>query len=310
MHRKKFIGLTGLAALGTAVSGSVIYDPLIREHPQENARLTAADVHNYLRSLCDVGEPSVDRIVIGDPGTFVKKIGTAWMGYMSICQQAVNDGVNVLIVHEPPFYNKDISYFEQENDLPGQTRKEYLEMVRKKARWIEEHGLVIIRSHDVMDIVPGFGMPYALGMALGFTGDDIIRRAPGYNVYRTGPAPAIGVAQHIADALKSAGQPGVGFCGDSDYMVRSVGIGAGCNSDPLSLSWLEPDMYVVVDDKIRNWIQTPFAEDSGRPLVMINHGTSEEYGMRLLQLHLADRYPSYETVHYRTGFTYDWITPR
>lgn len=147
-------------------------------------------------------------------------------------------------------------------------------------------------------------------MAVGFTEADIIRRTPGYNVYRTDPAPAFRVAQRIANALKSAGQPGVGFCGDSDYIVRSVGIGAGCNSDPLSLSWLEPDLYVVVDDKIRNWIQTPFAEDSGRPLVMINHGTSEEFGMRLLQQHLAEKFPSYESVHYQTGFAYYWVTPQ
>ena len=43
--------------------------------------LKAIDVNDYLRSLCDVKEPSVDRIIIGDPNTRVTKIGTCWMPY-------------------------------------------------------------------------------------------------------------------------------------------------------------------------------------------------------------------------------------
>jgi hypothetical protein len=71
---------------------------------------------------------------------------------------------------------------------------------------------------------------------------------------------------------------------------------------------LEPDLFIAIDDTIRTWTQTTFAEDTGRPLVVINHGTSEEYGIRLLNQHLVKAFPAYEVMHFSQGCTYKWIT--
>ena len=308
MKRRKFVNTVGLGALGTGIT----LNNLLANNSNLNGmkKLTAEDVNKYLRSLIDVEEPSVDKIIIGDPETPVNKIGTAWMPYWKTCKQAVSEGVNVLIVHEPTFYaHRDLEAKEWINiENPGTGQQKYLELRDEKASWIRENGLVIIRCHDVWDKIPEIGIPYAFGQALGFSNDDIIRRETFYNVYKTEPSPAIEIARSIASKLKIAGQPGVAFYGDEDYTVRSVGVGTGCICNPMDYMQLQPDLFIAIDDTVRTWIQTTYAEDTGKPLVVVNHGTSEEFGMKLLNEHLTEELKDYEVIHYKQGCTYKWIS--
>ena len=308
MKRRKFVGTAGLGALGAALTANnVLANNSILSGMK---KLTAEDVNKYLRSLIDVEEPSVDKIIIGDPGTPVKKIGTAWMPYWKTCKQAVSEGVNVLIVHEPTFYaHRDLEAEEWKNiENPSIGQQKYLELRDEKAKWILENGLVIIRCHDVWDKIPDIGIPYAFGQALGFSNDDIIRRETFYNVYQTNLAPAIEIARSIASKLNIAGQPGVAFYGDANCTVRSVGVGTGCICDPMKYMQLEPDLYISIDDTVRTWIQSTYAEDTGKPLVVVNHGTTEEFGIKLLSEHLTEAFQDYKVIHYKQGCTYKWVS--
>lgn len=308
MKRRKFLSTAGLGSLGAGITLNNVLANKSSFGGTKN--LTAFDINKYLRSLIDVEEPSVDKIIIGDPGTLVKKIGTAWMPYWKTCKQAVKEGVNVLVVHEPTFYaHRDLEAAEWLNiENPGTGKQKYLEMRDEKARWIKENGLVIIRCHDVWDKIPDIGIPYAFGQALGFSNDDIVRRETFYNVYRTEPLSAIELARSIALKLNMAGQPGVAFYGDENYLVRSVGVGTGCICDPMNYMQLEPDLFIAIDDTVRTWIQTTYAEDTGKPLVVVNHGTSEEFGIKLLNEHLAEAFRDFEVIHYDQGCTYKWVS--
>jgi len=302
MDRRMFLEAAGKGSLGLMLSSRLTA-------ASDTATLTAQDVNDHLRSLCEVAEPSVDRIVIGRPETGVTGIGTAWMPYWQTLREAVKRGVNTLVVHEPTFYahwdldTKDSDFF---GGQPG--RDDYVRLRDEKIKWINDNGLVIIRCHDVLDKVAGFGIPFALGQVLGFTDDDLIRSKTFFNVYRVEPKPAALVAREIASRLKVLGQPGVAFYGDPDYRVRSVGVGTGCICDPIGFADLKPDLFIGIDDTIRTWIQTTYAEDTGRPLVVINHGTSEEYGMRMLNGHLKEVFPNKNVVHLNQGCSYRWIT--
>ena len=103
--------------------------------------LKVKDIQDYLRSLCEVTEPSVDRILIGKPDTLASKVGTAWMPYWKTCRDAVSRDVNTLVVHEPVFYThwdldaKDSDYFKA--DTPG--RREYFRVREEKIKWIKEN---------------------------------------------------------------------------------------------------------------------------------------------------------------------------
>ncbi len=300
MKRRDFIISSGLAFMTRSSMGAKPASEIV----------TAGDLQQYLRSLCQVREPSVDRIITGDPGTRIKKAGTAWTPYFKTLKEAVSRGVNVLVVHEPTFYShwdldkKGQNYF----NTPPPSNEQYMEALETKRRWIETNGLVIIRSHDVPDIIKGFGIPFGLGLKLGFTNDQIIRSKDFYNVYRIEKDTAAGVAGKIASRLKDYNQPGVAFYGDPERMIGTVGLGTGCICDPQQYAELEPDLVIAIDDTVRTWIQTTYAEDTGKPLVVINHGTSEEMGMRLLNQFLRKNIPGIEFLHFGQGCTYKWIT--
>ncbi|MBP1770811.1 MAG: hypothetical protein H6P96_1429, partial [Candidatus Aminicenantes bacterium] len=102
MERRRFIHLAGIASAGTiipAAAGRPLLRPSVTAPFAGAAKLTAKDVAAHLRSIVPVDEPSVDRIVIGDPGTEISGIGTCWLPYGDTCRQAVSDGVNLLVVH-------------------------------------------------------------------------------------------------------------------------------------------------------------------------------------------------------------------
>jgi len=264
--------------------------------------ITAADLQRYLRSLCPVGEFSVDTIIIGNPDTKIRKAGTVWTPYFKTLENAVNEGINVLIVHGSTFYmDKDPEDLGKEgqnyfNNMPPSAKEQYSEVLETKKRWIINNGLVIIRSFDVPNLIKNFGIPFGLGQKLGFKNEDIVRSKDYYNVYQVAKDTAANIAKKIASKLKDLDQPGVAFYGDPDRPVSTVGLGTGEICDPRA------------DDTIWTWLQTSYAQDTGKPLVVINQGTSEEMGMRLLNEHLRRNIPSIEFVHINQGCDYKWIT--
>ena len=65
MKRREFIISTSMAALTPSLMAMSMGEEI----------QTAQDIQDYLRSLHKVSEPSVDRIVIGDPLTKIQKVG-------------------------------------------------------------------------------------------------------------------------------------------------------------------------------------------------------------------------------------------
>jgi putative NIF3 family GTP cyclohydrolase 1 type 2 len=304
MKRRKFISITAPATVGL----SAIPDALFAKDHQ--GIVTARDLNAYLRSLIEVNEPSVDKIIVGDPDTPVSKIGTAWMPYWHTLKEARAKGVNTMVVHEPTFYtHRDLE--ETSGDYmsaPSPAKEQYLEQVAIKKKWIEENGMVVIRCHDVLDKIGEYGIPFAFGRALGFKDSDLVRSRPYYNVYKTETRPAMEMARQIASILSHVGQPGVAFYGDENFPVKTVGLGTGCICNPMGFMDLEMDLAIAIDDSINTWTQTTFAEDTGRPLVVVNHGTTEEFGMKELSDQLNKALHNFETLHFKQGCSYKWVT--
>jgi putative NIF3 family GTP cyclohydrolase 1 type 2 len=298
MNRRDFILAAGLGSVSVTIGPELLTAREIK---------TAGDLNKFLRSIHNVREPSVDRIIIGDPGTVIRRVGTAWMPYFSTLRKAVDLGINVLVVHEPTFY----SHWDLDTGKIGGGRPLeedlYFDAIKKKKDWIEKNELVIIRCHDVLDIVKDFGIPYALGLALGYKNEDIVRSKDYFNVYRVERDSALNIAKKIAAGLKRLNQPGVAFYGDPERIISSVGLGTGTMCDPRDYAELKPDLYIAIDDTIRTWIQTTYAEDTGNPLIVINHGTSEENGMRVLNTYLKEKIPAVEFFHLDQGCGYRWI---
>jgi putative NIF3 family GTP cyclohydrolase 1 type 2 len=308
MDRKDFIKLAGLT--GGYFAASSVSKGEVSSAFNNPIGITAAELQKFLVSLTQLKPETVDRFIIGDPETTIKKIGTCWMSDWKTCKKAVESGVNVLITHEPTFYtHRDLD--EKKGDYfasPEYTKQSYLQQVDKKKKWINENNLVIIRNHDTLDALPEKGIPFAFGQFLGFSNNDIIASRTYYNVYKFKKQTASSFATFLAGKLKELGQPGVAFYGDQDREVASAGIGTGWICDPMDYADLKPDVFIAIDDVIRTHIQTVYAEDTGHPLIVINHGVSEEMGMRSLNQIIRQKFPDIDVIHFNQGCTYKWIT--
>ena len=307
MIRKDFIKLAALSGAYLASPGSAQAGI---QSGTGKAELTAAQLQKFLTSQIKLKPDTVDKIIIGNPETVVRKIGTCWMSNWETCRKAVETGVNILITHEPTFYtHRDLDevpgFLQRSSDY---TREQYLSQIEKKKIWINDNRLVIIRNHDTLDALKERGIPFAFGQFLGFSNSDIIASRTYYNVYKFDKQKASSFASKTAVKLKELGQPGIAFYGDPEREVSSVGVGTGWICDPMEYADLKPDVFIAIDDVVKTHIQTVFASDTGHPLIVINHGTSEEMGMRSLNQIIKEKYPDIEVIHFTQGCTYKWIT--
>lgn len=273
---------------------------------------TAQDLLDYLLTLADVPEATVDKIIYGSPDNKIKKIATCWISSLANLKKAYEAGANVLVTHEPTFYTHLDLYSEDthfsyvsKNMNFAKGENAYLSMIEEKKTWITEHEMTVIRCHDVMDRVKGFGIASTLGKILGYgefdeTVDDLM-----YKVYIIQPDTAYNVTLNIAQKLAPFNQSGVQFYGDENRIVRRIGIGTGCYCDPLMAMEYSADYYLAINDSIATWVQTAYSNDSGLPMGVIDHGVSEEAGMRALCEHLNENYCS--CIHIDGGAEYKFI---
>jgi putative NIF3 family GTP cyclohydrolase 1 type 2 len=274
--------------------------------------MTAQELHQWLRSLHSVPEPSVDRIIVGDPEAVVRGIAVVWMPTWAALREALAQGCNVVVAHEPTFFaHLDYDGFESEfAKLPPKARTSVFDTRDAKRKWIEENGLVVVRCHDVLDAMPG-GIVDSLAASLGFAEKDYVVSVPHQRVVRIEPAvPAAELAQRLADSFGALGQPGVAFYGDPKRLVRSLGLGTGYGCEPWAFVELGADMCVTIDDRIKTWTESEWADDSGYPMVVIHHGTSEEWGVRRLRDIIAEKFLEMPVHLLPQGFRCRWVPAR
>lgn len=258
--------------------------------------MTAQELNDCLNSLvAGLPEKSVDRVIYGDPDATVCSVAVAWMPYSRTIVEAAERGANVMVVHEPTFYHHwDL---DAEPVDPAQ--------IEAKKRLLDERGLTVLRCHDVWDAMPGIGIPFAWGDFLGL--GEPVTSVPHYNVYRIPTVPAAAVARMIAVRTATLGQDAVGFYGDPDRPVSTIGLGTGCISDPFAIYRLGADLAISVDDVVRAWVAGEWCRDTGNPLVVVNHCVSEEPGMATLAQFLGEALEGIPVTHISQGLTYEAI---
>jgi putative NIF3 family GTP cyclohydrolase 1 type 2 len=235
-----------------------------------------------------------DRIIIGDPEKEICRCAVTWISSLSACQKALAAGADLLITHEPTFYDK---WDKASPDNP--------EIVQRKRKLIENSGMVVLRLHDTWDSFPDLGVPWAWARFLGL-GDNPAqcfapqpansvlpdkRSPPTMFRYDISPLPALEFAWQIAAKTALLGEPVVQFIGPPDSAVSRIGIGTGCICSPRMFMELGADCSIVCDDGTSYWRWLQLAEDAGHPVVRVNHGTAEEPGMMTLARHIQELFP-------------------
>jgi hypothetical protein len=103
---------------------------------------------------------TVDTFKAGNPDTPVTGIAVTMMATLDVLQRAAANGQNLIITHEPTFFN-------HYDDKP-EGMDESDAVLKEKRTFIEQHGLVIWRLHDHWHMRKPDGIQAGMTHALGW----------------------------------------------------------------------------------------------------------------------------------------------
>ncbi len=228
-----------------------------------------------------------DKFLYGDPETEVKGIAVSWMPSMPNLLRAKDKGCNVFITHEPLYagtknqfgvYSANGVLLEEDDPWVS------------KGRWLEKERMVVLRCHDTWDDYPGIGIHGAWAKWLGFTGKPLVQ-VKFYEVHEIGFGAFDALCKHVRKQVQSLGQDVVLAIGDPAKHVSKIAIGTGAITDYRLMRGLGADVLVLTDDGTRLWESAQWAEDTGVPVIVVNHATAEEPGIRELAKYVNSIFP-------------------
>jgi putative NIF3 family GTP cyclohydrolase 1 type 2 len=212
---------------------------------------------------------TVDTLKAGDPATVVTGIVTTFMDTYSVLEKAAASGKNLIITHEPTFYN----HLDDQSPLADDP------VLMRKLAYIREHHLVVWRFHDTWHLRQPDGI--LAGIVDQF----------GWKAYqsKTNPhmftLPATTVGQVAASLQARTGARAIRIVGDPAMRVTQVALLPGAAGSDKQINALEQDdVELLIAGESREWETVPYVQDAAaegrhKALILLGHVVSEEAGM-------------------------------
>jgi len=236
--------------------------------------LTARQVIERIQA--HVGVPwqsdTVDTFKAGNPDTPVTGIAVTMMATLDVLKRAAASGNNLIITHEPTFFNhldKPDELDQGENDP----------VLAEKREFIDKHGLIIWRFHDHWHARKPDGIQAGMVHALGWEKFQDPANQHLFTVPRT-------TVQSLAADLKARlGIRVMRVVGESHMEVTRVAMSPGAAGFAREARALEmPDVEVLVVGETREWETVEYVADAvtegkHKALIILGHIPSEQAGM-------------------------------
>ncbi|NLS78748.1 MAG: hypothetical protein GXY76_15955 [Chloroflexi bacterium] len=243
---------------------------------------------------------TVDTIKAGDPYREVKRVAVGWMSTILDLRAAHELGCDLFITHEPTFWE----HSQEERELRG------VEPGLTKQRFLDQTGMVVLRVHDTWDYWPEIGIRESWARGLGLTqlvGEDETRL---HGVYAVEPQTLGQFAAQVATRVKPLGEDCVRVMGDPERPVSRVAVGVGCLVPDKDAVDMGADALVVCYDGATYWRKRERIYELGVGVIVVEHGTSELWGLESLARYLGETFPELE-VHSVANAPVPWtVFPR
>jgi putative NIF3 family GTP cyclohydrolase 1 type 2 len=214
---------------------------------------------------------TVDIFKTGNQQTPVTGIVTTMFATMDILKEAVAKGCNLIITHEPTFYN----HMDDTTVLAGKHDPVY----EDKSRYIEDHHLVIWRFHDHIHMMNPDRIIEGVVHRLGWEKYEV---NPGVSYFVMPETPVRDLAAAIK---KSLGISMLRVIGDPDFRVTKVAFAPGAPGSEMQMDALaREDVDVLLIGESREWETIEYARDATeqgkhKAMIILGHVPSEEAGM-------------------------------
>lgn len=237
------------------------------------ATLTARQVIERIQK--NVGVPwrseTVDTFKAGNPDTAITGVTTTMMATYDVLRRAAAAGKNLVITHEPTFYNHldKTGEFEKENDA----------VLAAKQALIKKHNLVVWRFHDHWHMRRPDGIMTGMVRALGWEKFQNSKNPEVFLLPETTLEALAGTVKQRLDirALR--------FVGDPNLKVTKIGLSPGYSGFEGARHMLQrDDVEVLVMGEGLEWETIEYgadavAEGKRKALIITGHIPSEQAGM-------------------------------
>ena len=257
----------------TAVSSALIAAAMCGMPAQaQEKRPTAQEVIAAIQE--HVGVPwktqTVDTFKAGNPETRVTGIAVTMMATLDVLQRAAAKGANLVITHEPTFYNHlDRPEGMDENDAVWKEKREF----------IEKNGLVVWRFHDHWHLRTPDGILAGVVKSLGW---EKYQSAENPHLFTV---PEITLEKLAADVAKQLDTPVLRVVGNPAMKVTKLALSPGSAGFERETHALEMEnVEVLLVGETREWETVEYAADAvaegkRKALIVIGHVPSEQAGM-------------------------------
>lgn len=224
---------------------------------------------------------TVDTLKIGNPGMPLRGIVTTFMPTMEVLEKAVRRGANLVIGHEPLWYNHQ--------DETGWLGRD--PVYAEKRRFLVRHRLAVFRIHDTWHDRSPDGILEGMVRKLGWSR---YRAGTGTRYFRF---PGWTVKRITVAARRALGASAVRVVGDPGLVPRRVAFVCGFGGSRNIIRELRrPEVGAVVCGEDHEWESYEYARDAAfqgrkKALIVLGHAASEEAGMEYLAERLDGRFP-------------------
>ena len=242
-------------------------------------------------------EGSVDTVKSSDPAQPVTGIVTTFLATSAVINAAIARGANLIITHEPTFYNHTDAVDWLQEDAVYQAKRQLL----------EEHNVVVWRFHDYWHQHEPDGIAPGVLKLLGWEA----YARPGEPDVCT--IPEMPLSELIVFLKEKFGTPLARVMGDPDLPCRHVGLLVGAWGGRKQIEYLgRDDVEVLVCGEVNEWETTEYVRDAAeagiqKGLIVLGHALSEEPGMQWLVDWLQPRVPDVPVTHIPTGDPFRYV---
>ncbi|QHT62158.1 transcriptional regulator [Paenibacillus lycopersici] len=244
------------------------------------------------RLISPAGEPkanTVDTLKSGNPNAEVSTIAVMFMTTYAGIKQAVEAGADLIITHEPTFYN----HMDDPSSLAGDP------VYERKRALIEESGIAIFRLHDYVHEYKPDGILLGMLKQLEWESYADERDMHVLNVPE-GERQTVGsIMNHLKSKL---GIDSVLAAGGLDLPVSRFALSPGAPGFGKHVNFIRNyDADLLIAGETNEWETNEYVRDAidmgfAKALLVIGHQKSEESGMLTVTEQLREAFPGIEVT--------------
>ena len=240
---------------------------------------------------------TVDTIKVGNPRQKVTGIVVTFLVTYHVIEQAIQHGANLIITHEPTFYN----HADEIRWLGGD------HVYEAKRRLLEEHEIAIWRFHDYLHSLQPDPTVTGLLKALDWSEYSLPEQPYLCRI------PTRSLRDLVTELKTRLGLTTVRVVGDAEMACTRIGILVGACGGEMQIRTLGlPDVDVLLCGEIHEWETSEYVRDALRlgqrkALVVFGHAASEEAGMQEIVPWLQARLPQVAITFIPAGHPFRWL---